>query len=57
MEKQLSENEIRAYKELPRLRELDSDLFCYRLMVLLVETGLMAPWEATYNGNSLFRIS
>jgi hypothetical protein len=52
----LTAEEKEAIRRIEELEGADPDSYCFRFMIILVETGVMQPWEVIYNDNYLYRI-
>ena len=46
----------KVYKDIERLSGIPSGLFTFRFVQILLENGLIEPWQVIFNPNPVFRI-
>ena len=46
----------KVYKDIERLSGIPSGLFAFRFVQILLENGLIEPWQVIFNPNPVFRI-
>ena len=46
----------KVYRDIENLSGTPSELFAFRFVQILLENGLMAPWQVIFNPNPVFRI-
>lgn len=46
----------KVYRDIEKLSGIPSELFPFRFVQLLLENGLIEPWQVIFNPNPVFRI-
>jgi hypothetical protein len=46
----------KVYKDIEKLSGISGEMFAFRFVQILLENGLIEPWQVIFNPNPLFRI-
>lgn len=45
-----------VYKDIEKLSGVSGEMFTFRFVQILLENGLIQPWQVIFNPNPMFRI-